>query len=54
MRFSKGDKLIATNLEDKKCHTFVCPADRMCNKLLTRYVVMKLGLPNGKYIFNKQ
>lgn len=52
--FNKGDSLVATNLATNKIIKFKCPADGMCSKMLTRYIVIKKDMPHGKYLFIKQ
>lgn len=54
LRFNKGDHLVATNLSTQEQVSFICPADGMCKQMLTRYVVMRLNLPKGDYLFTKQ
>lgn len=53
-RFNKGDKLVATNISTGESITFICPADGMCSKMLTRYIVMNKDMPRGNYLFIKQ
>ena len=54
MKFYKGEKVVAHNQSNGELYNITIPLDNMCHKMVKRYIIMQIGLPEGNYVFIKE